>query len=80
MAIIRIQDGPGEQATLSTTMSRQSFHGRRSGSRILSTGGGMYRKVGNGDRKSKRISGDVRVSLQGVPMAPKTTETSEKLW
>merc|ERR1719238_289542 len=43
MMIIRIQDGPGEQATLSTTMSRNSFHGRRSGSKVFSTGGTAYK-------------------------------------
>merc|ERR1719183_2783080 len=43
MAIIRIQDGPEEHATIGTTVSRQSFHGRRAGSKIFSMGGTAYK-------------------------------------
>merc|ERR1719331_1753028 len=53
MGIIYIQDGPGEQATLSASMTRNSFHGRRSGSKVLSSGGTAYKPVSN------KISKDV---------------------
>jgi len=65
MAIIRIQDGPGEQASLSSTITRNSFHGRRSGSRIVSQGGSAYTRVAGKPTMSK----DVRLSLSGMPMA-----------
>ena len=70
MAIIRIQDGPEEQATLQNTVSRQSFVGRREGSRVFSMGGSVYSKVRQSG--SKRISKDIRISTQGLPMPPKT--------
>merc|ERR1719331_786978 len=53
MGIIYIQDGPGEQATPSASMTRNSFHGRRSGSKVLSSGGTAYKPVSN------KISKDV---------------------
>jgi len=68
MAIIRIQDGPGQQATLSGTMTRNSFHGRRSGSRIHSTGGTAYKKIGMSDKTSVSA---VRMSISGQPMMAK---------
>jgi len=58
MTIFRIQDGPGVQPTISENMTvagRGSFHGRRSGSRIISSNGTAYKK-------------DVRMSLSGVPV------------
>ena len=70
IAIIRIQDGPDEQPTLATTFSRNSFHGRRSGSRVLSAGGTSYKAAG----RASRLSKDVRLSITGVPMMPKTTD------
>lgn len=65
-----IQDGPDEQPTLATTFSRNSFHGRRSGSRVLSAGGTSYKAAG----RASRLSKDVRLSITGVPMMPKTTD------
>jgi len=77
IAIIRIQDGPdGEQPSLSTTMSRNSFHGRRSGSKIFSVGGSEYKKSGVvRPSRSMRVSKDIRLSAQGMPMLPKTSGT-----
>merc|ERR1719387_243170 len=67
MTIIRIQDGPGEQAILNAAaFSRQSFHGRRSGSKIISQGGTAYKPAG-----SRRLSKDVRLSIGGTPMTPR---------
>merc|ERR1719453_917855 len=39
MSILRIQDGPGEQQSLTDTFSRNSFHGTRAGSKIVSANG-----------------------------------------
>merc|ERR1719238_2052091 len=69
MAIIRIQDGPGEQASLASVTSRNSFHGRREGSRVMSSGGTAYKPV-----SSMRVSKDVRLSISGQPMTPRKSE------
>ena len=69
MAIIRIQDGPAVESSLAATVSRQSFHGRREGSRIFSQGGTGYAKIGE---SKLRLSKDIRMSISGVPMAPKS--------
>jgi len=77
IAIIRIQDGPDDGgASVNSTMSRNSFHGRRSGSKIFSVGGSEYKKSGAvRPSRSMRVSKDVRLSAQGMPMMPKTSGT-----
>merc|ERR1719387_3430303 len=67
MFILRVTEGPGEQAILNAAaFSRQSFHGRRSGSKIISQGGTAYKPAG-----SRRLSKDVRLSIGGTPMTPR---------
>jgi len=67
MAIIRIQDGPEQQSILNVSgFSRQSFHGTRTTSKVYSTGGSSYVK--------SRLSQNVRLSIDGRPMAPKNMD------
>jgi len=62
MTIIRIQDGPGDNEGVNNTKSRQSFHGRRSGSRVFSAGGTGYKAI-----RASQMSKDVRISMSGMP-------------
>jgi len=70
MSIIRIQDGAEEQVSLSAIQTRNSFHGRRSGSKIFSTNGTLYKKVAPSRRSgAPALSKDLRVSMNGTPLA-----------
>ena len=72
MSIIRIQDGAEEQVSLSSIQTRNSFHGRRSGSKIFSTNGTLYKKVAPSRRSgAPALSKDLRVSLNGSLLSPR---------
>jgi len=71
MTIIRIQDGNEVQATLEGTVTRNTFHGRRSGSRIIGADGTQYKAVGARRSGAPSMSKDVRISMSGMPV-PKT--------
>ena len=64
MAILRIQEGPEQQAALDLTGGiRNSFHGTKKGSRIVSTGGSEYIR-----KSMARRSQGMRISHTGAPV------------
>jgi len=72
MSIIRIQDGAEEQVSLSAVQTRNSFHGRRSGSKIFSMNGTAYKPVVAPRRSgAPALSKDLRVSMNGTPVTPR---------
>jgi H+-transporting ATPase len=70
MSILYIQEGPQDGASLNTTTSRNSFHGTRRGSRLMSMGGSEYQKIAAAGARP-RLSTAVRMSQQGTPMSPR---------
>merc|ERR1719238_927394 len=64
MTILRIQEGPEQQAALDLTGGiRNSFHGTKKGSRIVSTGGSEYIR-----KSMARRSQGMRISHTGAPV------------
>jgi H+-transporting ATPase len=62
MAIIRIQDGPGEQASLAS-VNRQSFSAGPRGSKMRASRAG-----------APQLADGVRLSVSGMPMVPRGTQ------
>ena len=65
MSILTIQNGPGDQQSLTDPVSSKSFHGTRAGSRIVSANGTEYIRKSMARRSQ---GGGVRVSMNGMPI------------